>query len=91
MKASILAFSFFTALAVAAPPASPQTKDKDGFAWTPTLASYYEKVAQHIQEAKKQPNWPNAPACDLANAILPVAPTPLPSPDGLKLAHVALG
>ena len=89
MKASILTFSVFAALAIAAP--ALETRQEDGYSWTPTLAGYYEKVAQHIQEARKAPGFPNAPSCDLAQATLPVAPTPLPSPDGLKLAHVALG
>ena len=91
MKASILAFSFCSALALAAPSANLETRQDDGYSWTPTLAGYYEKVAQHIQDARNKPGFPNAPSCELSQATLPVAPTPLPSPDGLRLAHVALG
>ena len=89
MKASILTFSFFTALVVAAP--ALETRDQNGYPWTPALAGYYEKIAQYIQEARQVPGGPKPPSCNLASATLPVAPTPLPSPDGLKLSFVALG
>jgi hypothetical protein len=91
MRLSVLSFTLFAALATAAPPSPPSSQPSDGYAWTPTLAGYYEKVAQHIAEARKQPGFPAPPSCDLSKATLPVAPTPLPSPDGLKLAHVAVG
>ncbi len=91
MKTPLFTFSIFAALAVAAPSATLETRQQDGHPWTPTLAGYYEKVAQHIQDARKRPGYPNPPSCDLSQATLPVAPTPLPSPDGLRLAHVAVG
>ncbi|RMZ89013.1 hypothetical protein DV736_g3760, partial [Chaetothyriales sp. CBS 134916] len=61
----------------------------DPYAWSPALASYYSAVAQHIQDARA--SGAGTPSCDLSNVTLPAAPTPLPSPDGLSLALVAVG
>lgn len=91
MKSSILSLLSLAAFTIAAPPPAPAAPGEGNYPWTPTLAGYYEQVAQHIQEAKGRPGGPGAPSCDLSQATLPVAPTPLPSPDGLRLAHVALG
>ena len=59
------------------------------FEWTPTLAGYFEVVFQYMQQAKA-PGQPTA-TCDLSKAAMPVAPTPLPTPAGLVLEHVAVG
>ncbi|KAI1609220.1 ureidoglycolate dehydrogenase [Exophiala viscosa] len=59
------------------------------YEWTPTLAGYMDVVFRYIQEAKATGG---APTCDLSNAVLPVAPVPLPTPGAnLTLEHVALG
>jgi hypothetical protein len=91
MKSSILSLLSLAALTIAAPPPPPGAPGEGAYPWTPTLAGYYEQVAQHIQEARGRPGGPGAPSCDLSQATMPTAPTPLPSPDGLRLAHVALG
>ena len=60
--------------------------------WTPALAEFYSVVDKHIQEARAAPNFPQAPACELSRASMPVAPTPLPAPSmGDYLGHVAIG
>ena len=60
--------------------------------WSPALAEFYSVVDKHIQEARAAPNFPQAPACDLTQATMPVAPTPLPAPNvGDILGHVAIG
>jgi hypothetical protein len=62
------------------------------YAWSPALAEFYSVVDRHIQEARSAPNFPQAPACDLAQAAMPVGPTPLPAPNaGDMLGHVAIG
>lgn len=85
MKTTILLASFFSAACVSAAPGGR----RDEYAWTPSLAAYYEKVALYIQEAKSSGQAPGS--CDLAGTAPPLAPTPLPTPDGLVLAHVAVG
>jgi hypothetical protein len=60
--------------------------------WSPALAEFYSVVDRHIQQARAAPNFPQAPACDLSQASMPVAPTPLPAPNlGDVLGHVAIG
>lgn len=82
MKHSIL-FASLASTIVAAPITSGT------FEWTPTLAGYFDVVFQYIQQAKA-PGAPS-PTCDLSRASMPIAPTPLPSPDGMILEHVAVG
>ena len=72
------------ATSILAAPAPP----KGTFEWTPTLAGYMDVVFQYIQQAKA---GGASPTCDLSKAAMPVAPTPLPTPSGLTLEHVALG
>ncbi|KIW18829.1 hypothetical protein PV08_03118 [Exophiala spinifera] len=72
------------ATSVLAAPAPP----KGTFEWTPTLAGYMDVVFSYIQAAKA---GAPSPTCDLSKAAMPVAPTPLPTPAGLTLDHVALG
>ncbi|OAL39058.1 hypothetical protein AYO20_01809 [Fonsecaea nubica] len=67
--------------------AAPLTRD--AFEWTPTLAGYFDVVFQYMQQAKT-PGSPS-PTCDVSKAAMPIAPTPLPSPSGLVLEHVAVG
>lgn len=62
------------------------------YEWSPALAEFYSIVDRHIQEARAAPSFPQAPACDLSKASMPVAPTPLPAPNmGDILGHVAIG
>jgi hypothetical protein len=82
MKTASVLLSFAATTLVSAAPSAQLT------AWSPALAGYYQKVALHIQEAKESAS---PSVCDLAGAAPPIAPTPLPAPDGLTLAHVALG
>ena len=84
---SLLLFATFLATSLVS--AAPWGDQRDEYAWSPALAGYYEKVALHIQEAKNSGSGP--PSCDLTGAAPPAAPTPLPGPDGLVLAHVAVG
>ena len=70
--------------------ASISAAGADPYAWSPALAGYYDAVANHIQKAKAS-GTSDPPSCDLSQVKLPVAPTPLPSPDGLTLVHVAVG
>ncbi|KAK5128764.1 hypothetical protein LTR85_000097 [Meristemomyces frigidus] len=55
--------------------------------WTPSSASSY------LEFGKRYPGSNTAaPTCDLSQAVLPTAPTPLPAPAaGLSLSHVAIG
>ncbi|KAG9779080.1 hypothetical protein KCU88_g4122, partial [Aureobasidium melanogenum] len=57
--------------------------------WTPTLAGYFDTVYKYIEEVKRSNG--SGPTCDLSKAKMPTGTTPLPSPDGLTLAHVAVG
>jgi hypothetical protein len=62
------------------------------YEWSPALAEFYTVVDRHIQEARAAPGFPQPPACDLSEAVMPVGPTPLPAPNpGDMLAHVAIG
>ncbi|EXJ95096.1 hypothetical protein A1O1_00215 [Capronia coronata CBS 617.96] len=83
MRYAVLLASMATTL-LAAP-----TLTRDTMAWTPTLAGYFDVVYSYIQQARATGGSP--PACDLSKAAMPIAPTPLPTPDGLKLVHVAIG
>jgi len=88
---SILALvAFFATTALSAP--TPTAAASEPYGYTPNLAEYYSLVDRHIAEARRQEGFPNAPVCNLAQASLPTAPTPLPSPDvGTSLLHVGLG
>lgn len=89
MKTEVLLVSLFSAAFVSARPGGKYGGSREEYAWSPALAGYYEKVAQHIQAAKSSGAAPVS--CDLAGAAPPIAPSPLPTPDGLTLAHVAVG
>ncbi|EXJ90076.1 hypothetical protein A1O3_03145 [Capronia epimyces CBS 606.96] len=69
--------------------AAPTQTKRDSTEWTPTLAGYFDVVYSYIEEAKAAGASP--PSCDLSKAAMPVASTPLPTPDGLSLVHVAVG
>jgi len=84
MKTLLLFFAPLAALGLASPTPS-------GFEWSPGMEKFYSTVDKHVQLARQSSNFPNAPACNLANAVFPVAPTPLPSPSGLTLVEVAIG
>lgn len=87
MRFSLIA----TALSVLSVSLVEAAPSADPYAWSPALADYYSKVSKHIEEARQAPSFPSPPACDLSKASPPAAPTPLPSPDGLNLALVAVG
>lgn len=84
MRYAILLASLATTLL-----AAPTHTQRDTAKWTPALAGYFDVVYRYIQEAKATADSP--PTCDLSKAVMPVAPTPLPAPDGLNLVHVAIG
>ncbi|KAI9796446.1 MAG: hypothetical protein M1835_003972 [Candelina submexicana] len=72
--------------------AQPTLRPRGAYNWSPTLRNYYEAVGSHIARIRDTPDFPNPPACDLTQATLPSAPSPLPPPaTGLRLAHVAIG
>jgi hypothetical protein len=74
--------------------AAPSTtvNERDAYSWSAPLARFYQEVDKRIQDARRSPDYPNPPACDMSKAVLPVAPIPLPSPDAdTHLHHVAIG
>jgi len=75
---------------LAAPSATQTIEQRDTYEWTPALAGYFDVVFQYIQ-TEKAGSSSDPPSCDLSKASMPVAPSPLPSPDGLTLVHVAVG
>lgn len=90
MRSTILLVASLASTALAAP---SQTIDERGVSsWSAPLARFYQEVDKNIQAARRAPNYPNPPACDMSKASMPIAPTPLPSPDaGTFLSHVAIG
>jgi len=81
---SLLFLTSLVAVTLAAPTQS-------SYEWTPALAEFYSVVDKHIQDARAA-GVPTPPTCDLTNAKMPVAPTPLPVPAaGLKLSAVVIG
>lgn len=60
--------------------------------WSTPAESFYSAVDNHVANITDQPNFPDPPSCDLAKALMPAAPTLLPSPGpGQVLRHVAIG
>jgi Protein of unknown function (DUF2990) len=90
MRSTSLLVACLASIVLAAP---SQTIDERGiFSWSAPLARFYQEVDKTIQEAKRSPNYPNPPPCDMSKASMPVAPTPLPSPDpDTFLSHIAIG
>lgn len=90
MKFSTLIATAFSAATVLAAPTAPSldmntitTRDME------TVSSYFNLVAKKIQNSK---SLSSAPICDLSNAQMSQAPTPLPPASaGLTLKHVAIG
>ena len=77
-------------ISLAAP--SPTINERGIYSWSAPLARFYQEVDKSIQEARKSPDFPNPPACDMSKASMPVAPTPLPGPNpDTYLSHVAIG
>ncbi|KAI9055476.1 hypothetical protein LZ554_000430 [Drepanopeziza brunnea f. sp. 'monogermtubi'] len=74
--------------------AAPTLTNSAGSAEKPAdmniLAEYFQMLGEKVKAGK---NMARAPACNLQNAVLPVAPTqPLPAvTEGLILKHVAVG
>jgi hypothetical protein len=86
MKTSLIVFGSLASLGLAAP---TQTTS---YQWSPELADFYSAVDNHIQQAKARGLTQQPPTCDLSNAVMPVAPVPLPSPaSGLILREVTIG
>ncbi|RDW71143.1 hypothetical protein BP6252_07706 [Coleophoma cylindrospora] len=53
------------------------------------LSEYFSLLGDKVRAGKQMAS---APVCDLSQAAMPVAPTPLPNPStGLSLKHVAIG
>ena len=86
MKTSLVLLGSLATLGLAAP---TQTIS---YQWSPELAEFYSAVDNHIQKARARGMTQQPPTCNLSNAVMPVAPTPLPSPaPGLILREVAIG
>src|SRR5450755_3358621 len=86
MKTSLILVGSLAWLGLGAP--TPTTS----YQWSPELAEFYSAVDNHIQHAKARGLTQQPPTCDLSNAVMPVAPTPLPSPEpGLILREVTIG
>ena len=88
MKGFVVLIAFLASLALAAPTSQ---EARDVLDWSPTLAEFYSRVERHIHAVKRTSTFPSQ-VCDLANAHMAVAPTPLPAPiQGYTLKHVAIG
>jgi hypothetical protein len=86
MKTSLVLLGSLASLGLAVP---TQTIS---YQWSPELAEFYSAVDNHIQKARARGLTLQPPTCDLSNAVMPVAPTPLPTPaPGLILREVAIG
>ena len=71
--------------------ASASIASRENHAWPAPVRDYYSAVGRRVAAVKKTINA-TPPACDVASAVPPVAPTPLPSPSpGLAVYHVAIG
>ena len=85
MKTSLVLLGSLATLGLAAP---TQTIS---YQWSPELAEFYSAVDNHVQKARAR-GLTQQPTCNLSNAVMPVAPTPLPSPAaGLILREVTIG
>jgi hypothetical protein len=52
----------------------------------------YSAFDNHFANFTYQTSLPDPPSCDLGKALMPAAPTPLPTPGpGQVLRHVAIG
>lgn len=88
MKGFFFFISLLASLALAAPTSH---EDRDVLDWSPTLAEFYSRVESHIHAVKRTSTFSNL-VCDLSDAQMPAAPTPLPAPlQGLTVKHVAIG
>lgn len=86
MKTSLVLLGSLATLGLAAP---TQTIS---YRWSPELAEFYSAVDNQVQKARARGLTQQPPTCNLSNAVMPVAPTPLPSPAaGLILREVTIG
>ena len=86
MKTSLVLLGSLASLGLAVP---TQTIS---YQWSPQLAEFYSAVDNHIQKARARGLISQLSTCDLSDAVMPVAPTPLPSPTpGLILREVTIG
>ena len=86
MKTPFLLLASLAALGLAAP--TPTTS----YQWSSELAQFYSVVDKHIEQVRARQLTQEPPTCGLSNAVMPVAPTPLPSPDSsLILREVTIG
>jgi hypothetical protein len=64
-------------------------QEREPYGWSPPLADFYAAVGKRIALIR---DLADQPPCDLSNASMPTAPTPLPGPGpGQVLRHVAIG
>jgi hypothetical protein len=80
-------FALFASTSLSAPAQTIQ--EREPYGGPPTLADFYAAVGKRIAQI-----WDLADqlSCDLSNASMPTAPTPLPGPGpGQVLRHVAIG
>lgn len=90
MRSSSLLLACVAGTALAA--AQSSVDEKTFGSWSAPLARFYQEVDKTIAEAKKSPDYPKPPPCDMSKVSMPVAPTPLPAPDpNTFLSHIALG
>lgn len=60
--------------------------------WPAPVRDYYSAVGRRVAAVKKGEKDSTPPDCNVALAVPPVAPTPLPSPSpNLTVYHVAIG
>ena len=86
MKTSLILLGSLASLGLAAP---TQTTS---YQRSPERAEFYSAVDSYIHQAKARGLTQQPPTCDLTNAVMPVAPVPLPSPEpGLILREVTIG
>ncbi|KAA6412176.1 MAG: hypothetical protein FRX48_04327 [Lasallia pustulata] len=87
MHYELLLVAALSSLAASASIASRENHD-----WPAPVRDYYSAVGKRVAAVKKTDNNLTPPACDLASAVPPAAPTPLPAPSpGLAVYHVAIG
>jgi hypothetical protein len=80
-------FFLFALLASTTPAQTIQ--EREPYGWSPPLADFYSAVGKRIAQIR---DLADQPLCDLSNASMPTAPTPLPGPGpGQVLRHVAIG
>jgi hypothetical protein len=90
MHASLLLICYLTSTAVSRPTQVLGARgESDRLA---PAGNSYSAVDNHFANFTYQTSLPDPPSCDLGKALMPAAPTPLPTPGpGQVLRHVAIG